>query len=442
MEGKEVAERLAKLLSFEELEAEARDAGALRRQVKKLHPVRMLEAMLCTRGQRDGRLSAALWYLEDEYGIKVNRSSFYQRLTEGYSRFVHQVTERVLAMQVNRMHPELQGRLEAFRDIWAYDSTTIRLRQALAKHFSSGGSDPKAGIKLHAGIRIRSGVLLNPKVTEERVSDQRAMDLGSCCEDVLILLDRGYSAHAMFASIGQQKGLYLTRLKASANPVITAVREAAGGESAEAAVGKRLDDAIADGNIVLGTAAIDVDVELALRKGGTMAARVVGLPHQSDQGGHETWWYLTNLPAEDYEPDVLGKLYVLRWQVELLWKQLKSNFRVDEMHVLTEHNARMVMDLCILGYVLTLGVIHACTTPEERSMLSITMVGLLMDRIARRLANLIEETDSERRAMMATALRDFILHRGRDPNPKRARLRALNQLQGAKIAPVSRVLLA
>ena len=438
MEGTEVAERLEKLLSFEELEAEARAAGALRRQVKKLHPVRMLEAMLCTRGHRDGRLSAALWHLEDNYGIKVNRSSFYQRLTEGYGRFVHQVTERVLALQVARMHPELQGRLEAFRDIWAYDSTTVRLRQALVKHFSSGGHAPKAGIKLHAGMRIRSGALLNPKVTAERVSDQRAIDLGECCEDVLVLLDRGYSAHGMFASISKQGGLYLTRLKASANPVISAVRESGMAEVTNAATGKRLDDAIADGDIVLGTTAVDVDVQLALRKGGTTSARVVGLPRQNEEGKLETWWYLTNLPPDDYEPDVIGKLYVLRWQVELLWKQLKSNFRVDEMHVLTEHNVRMVLDLCILGYVLTLGVIHACTTPEERPMLSITMVGLLMDRIARRLADLLEETNRERRAIMASELRDFVLHRGRDPNPKRARERALNQLQDTKIAPVSR----
>ncbi|MEL6368863.1 MAG: IS4 family transposase [Pseudomonadota bacterium] len=439
MEGSEVAKNLEDLLSFEQLEQEARASGALQRKVKKLHPVRLLEAMLSTRRYRAGHLSAALSYLEMVHGIEVNRSSFYQRLTQGYARFVHQVTGRVLQMQVARSHPALQGRLEAFRDIWAYDSTTIRLRQALVKHFSSGGLQPKAGIKLHSAVRIRSGVLLRPRMTEERVSDHKGIDLGNCCEDVLILLDRGYSAHAMFESIDGNGGLYLTRLKASTNPTVVGVRSATSSEnSGDGPIGKSLDKALDDADLVLDQGPIDVDVLLTLRCGGTLPARVVGLPSCNAEGKNEIWWYLTNLPAELYEDEVVGQFYVLRWQVELLWKQLKSNFSLDKIPVVKEYNVQMLLDLSILGYVLTLGVIQACTTPKERQALSITMVALMMDFITKRLADLLDEPDPLRRAQIASQLRRLILHRGRDPNPKRARKRLLNQLQQPRIAPVSR----
>jgi putative transposase len=443
MDGRVVASNLEKLLSFEELEEEARSCGALRRKVKKLHPVRMLEAMLSTRGQREGHLSNALCYLEAHYGVQVNRSSFYQRLTEGYARFVRTVAERVLQMRVADSHPELRGRLEAFADIWAYDSTTVRLRQALARTFSSGGVHAKAGVKLHAGVSIRSGAVVRPKLTEEKQHDGKAIDLGEHCEDVLVLLDRGYSAHRLFASIEENGGLYLTRLKTSANPRITAVHQ--GGPRAEHACGKTLDQALEDGDLAIDGQVVDLEVALTLKgKGheGTLTARVVGVPRTDAEGNPQTWWYLTNLPASDYEPELIAKLYVLRWQIELLWKQLKSNFCMDDIHVLNEHNVRMLIDLCILGYLLALGVLEACTTEKERRALSFGLVAILMEHITRKLACFLDETDHNKRIELALNLRQFILHCARDPNKKRTQAKSKNQLQTAKLKNVSNLLRA
>ncbi len=81
MKPEVVLANLRQLMSYEELETQARASGALMRE-RKLHPVMMLEAMLATAGNSGGRLADALRYIELQYGIRVDRSSFYKRLDE------------------------------------------------------------------------------------------------------------------------------------------------------------------------------------------------------------------------------------------------------------------------------------------------------------------------------------------------------------------------
>ncbi|MDH5492276.1 MAG: hypothetical protein OEY14_10015, partial [Myxococcales bacterium] len=110
MKIEQVLRNLREVLSYEELEAEARATGALVRE-RLLHPVMMLEAMLATSKGSGGRLADALRYLEYTDGVKVNRSSFYKRLDGSFSRFVHEVMKRVAASRTVAEHPELEGKL-------------------------------------------------------------------------------------------------------------------------------------------------------------------------------------------------------------------------------------------------------------------------------------------------------------------------------------------
>ena len=456
MRDEKVAENLLNLLAFEELEDLAREHGALKRQ-RKLHPVRMLEGMLKGRGEEAGYLSGALLYLRTVYQLKVDRSSFYQRLTTTYAAFVRAMAERVLKLRIASSHPELTGRLEALKDLWAYDSTTIRLRQKLVEHFSSGGKSPQAGLKIHTGLSLRSGALISPKVTPEAVADVKAIDIADACEDVLVLLDRGYSAHDLFAQVEKAGGFYLTRLKAGVNPEV--LRIDAAGFAAAAAVTEvpevpcRLNDALEQGAIGF-DAPVDLQVRLRMRRAGAKAtqatqaskvgkvaqaqpdalsARVVGVPRVLDDGTQVTWWYLTNLPADAYDPELIARLYVLRWQVELLFKQLKSYFSIDKMHVLKEHNVRLIIDLSILAYLLSLGIMDACTTPKEREPLSIHMMAKLLPYLMPMLGELIETQDKERRLELAAAIRNCVLNSTRATNPTRSKAAAKNK----RLDPIS-----
>lgn len=437
MKVSETASSLKKLLSFSELEGYARATGALQRE-RKLHPVEMLEAMLAAQGDPAGRLSGALHYLRWRKGVRVNRSSFYQRLNQSYAAFVKQVCERVLEGRLATEQPALRGRLAALRDLWAYDATTIRLRQRLASVFSSGGSDPKAGVKLHAGVSLRSGTVVRPRVTEERVADVRGIDLGGALDDVLVLLDRGYSSYALLDRIALQGGFFLTRLKDSHNPQVRAI-VAAGGGSGTLGANAQLNDTLEQGALGF-DGPVDVEVELYTPKTATRrVARVVGVPTERN-GSTETWWFLTNLSRDDYPPDLIAQLYTLRWQIELLWKQLKQSFRLDDIEALTEHNVRMLMDVSVLAYLLTLGVMDAVTTPAERKSLSIGQLARAVHFLVPRLTAFLHASDDRERQSIAQEIRTKVLLDAKDTHPKRTRQQLKRRLQNARISPISKAL--
>lgn len=418
MKTETMVEALQGLLRYDELDDLARETGALKRN-RKLHPIMILEGLLATSGDGNGRLAGALDYVRWTYGIEANRSAIYKRATAEFSAFTQAVCQRVLERRIASEHPEMKGRLAAFRDLWAYDSTTVRLRSGLAEVFSSGARvKDRAGVKLHGAVSLRSAAVMQMKLTEEKVADVRAIDLGKSFEDVLVLLDRGYGAHRLFASIDEGGGAYVTRLKLSSNPTVTAVRR--GKPRRGSAKGMSLDEAIDAGLIKVGTVS-DIDVEIRVSKDQVHAARVVGVPRTKEDGTVETWWYLTNLDRDAFPPDALAELYRMRWEVELLWKQLKSRFRLADIDSLTQHNVEMLMHVSVLAYALTAGVLDAVTTPEERQTLSLGQLATSARYIMAHLVRFLEaETNKECRELVEDLRRKVMLS-AQDSNPKRTR---------------------
>jgi hypothetical protein len=418
MKVEAVLANLRALLSFEELETEARASGALVR-VRKLHPVQMLEAMLASSSNSGGRLADALRYLEYQHGVVVDRSSFYKRLDATFAQFVHDVMTRVMQSRAIEEHPELDGILSGLADIWAYDSTSVTLRRALADVFAVGADSDRAGAKMHAGFSLRSNAVIRPVISPRKTSDERGIDLGCDLEDVLVILDRGYSRHRLFGDIEADGGFYLTRLKTSTNPRIESVHNN-GAAVRRGGDNMTLDEAL-DAEVLVMTGIIDVDVALSLGKPATLASRVVGVPVAEEDGSEKTWWYLTNLPRDTYPPEMLRELYRLRWQVELLWKTLKGRFRLDDVKALTDHNVRLIMESAVLAYFLSLGVLHATTTPAERKKLTVGRMALLFPFMVAGLAQLATTPDHDEATALTRRIRTAILTGATDTNPKRTR---------------------
>lgn len=426
MEPKTVLANLRTLLSFDELDSMARTARALVRKPL-LHPVLMLEALLATSGQDGGRLADALRHLEVFHDIHVNRSAFYKRLNETFAKFVHDVMVRVMASRTVTEHPELRGRLEGLKDLWAYDSTSIALRNCLASVFGVGAKSARAGAKLHAAISLRTNAVIRPVITAQKTSDERGIDLGHDLEDVLVLLDRGYSRHGLFASIEADGGYYLTRLKASTNPVVTRVHR---GRVANSAVKNlTLTEALEEGALAMDRE-VDIDVELSLDKR-VLPARVVGVLVEQD-GANVMWWYLTNLPRQEYPPVLIRDLYRLRWQVELLWKNLKGRFRLDDVEAHTPHNVRLIMECAILAHFLSLGVLDAVTTKTERKKLTVGRMALAFPLVLTVIVRILQEADQDVALKKARNLRLAILRSASDTNPKRTRKATIKRVQRAK----------
>ena len=122
----------------------------------------------------------------------------------------------------------------------------------------------------------------------------------------------------------------MSRLKQNANPVITKeLREWRG--DAIRLEGKQIQDVVDD----LYRTYIDVEVEAEFKRGpynGTCSVdtkqfRVVGVRNKDADDYH---LYITNLPRKEFLPSDLATLYRCRWEVELLFRELKTQYELDE----------------------------------------------------------------------------------------------------------------
>ena len=77
-----------------------------------------------------------------------------------------------------------------------------------------------------------------------------------------------------------------------------------------------------------------------------MRVRIVGLWDESHSMYH---WYITNLPLE-IKAEEIGKLYSARWMIELLFRELKSSYKLESIPSRKSH----VVEAFLYASLLTL----------------------------------------------------------------------------------------
>lgn len=337
------------------LEDAARSTGWLQRR-RKVSPVAMFWTLVLGFGCGNQRSIASLRrQYEVETGERLVPSSFYDRFTPELVTFLRWAVAHGCA-EMARRASRLQGTLTAvFEDIVAIDSSVLRLHPALAKTFPGTRTNHSpAAAKLHLVTSVLGRGPRSIKITDERTHDGRVRHLGAWVTDALLLFDLGYYNFRAFSSIRRNGGYFITRLKEGANPVLTAVLD--GPFSPVVQPGARLRDVLAKTTL----AVIDVQAELSFRRrryrgvshGAAEIFRIVAVRHPETGRFHV---YVTNLPPEQLGAEEIAATYAGRWAIELIFKELKSTYRLHDLPSKKKH----VVEALILTAVLTLIVSRA-----------------------------------------------------------------------------------
>ena len=190
------------------------------------------------------------------------------------------------------------------------------------------------------------------EITAEREHDGPVFCIGPWVRDHLLMFDLGYFRYQLFACIGRNGGYFLTRLKGNADPTIVAVNRVHRGR-AISLVGERLRDVVSR----MQRHVLDVEVEVRFPRrsyGGrvhrdTQRLRVVGLLNRETGEYH---LYVTNVPPAKLAAEDIGVTYSLRWQIELLFKELKTHYRVEDM----PSSKRVVVEVLLYAAFMTMVV--------------------------------------------------------------------------------------
>jgi hypothetical protein len=223
------------------------------------------------------------------------------------------------------------------KQIKIFDSTTISLFKDILKctgKIPTNGKR-KGGIKMHTVINVDEAV---PKVvwfTDASTNDHILLEKLTLDKEIIYVFDKGYNDYKAFKLFSDTETGFVTRIKD--NAVYKLEEEL------------YIDQCIHSG--VLSDQIIEIEVTEGKKKSKLKLRKVIFY----DRVLKRQFEFLTNL--FQMRPDMIAALYKLRWQIELLFKQLKQNFPL-KYFLGDNENAIKIQIYCALIVNLLLTVIQ------------------------------------------------------------------------------------
>jgi IS4 transposase len=144
----------------------------------------------------------------------------------------------------------------------------------------------------------------------------------------------------MFARVEENGGYFVSRIKKNMDPIVVSIEEGIPKTKCKEFMGKPISECIQQ----LSGKDVDAVVKIAFKrrkykgkqKKDEMRVRLVAVYNDEDEKHHI---YITNIQKDVLNAKDIAKLYGARWDIELLFKELKSRYALD---VLETKNVQII----------------------------------------------------------------------------------------------------
>jgi len=367
-------------------------------------------------------------YVEMADCDELSYASFHDWFEPGFVALLREILDDAIE-NLDTGRRDLNGRLESFRDVLIADSTIVSLYQDAADVYAATGDD-QAELKLHLTESLSTGLPTRFQTTGGKTHDRSQLPTGEWVADALILLDLGFYDFWLFDRIDQNGGWFVSRVKDNANFEIVEELRTWRGNSIPLE-GKSLQAVLDD----LQRQEIDVRISLSFdRKRGSSASatrtfRLVGLRNDESEEYH---LYLTNLQRDDYRAPDIAQLYRARWEVELLFKELKSRFGLDEINTTDAYIIEALVIMAAISLMMSRVIVDELRELEaqQREMTAAADADSSASRLPRRRCSLAVERHAHLIQLYLMLelgyelpdLDELLLWASQNPNPHRNRL--------------------
>jgi hypothetical protein len=223
------------------------------------------------------------------------------------------------------------------KQIEIFDSTTISLfkdiLQCVGRNPQNGKK--KGGIKVHTIINVDQTVPKMVWFSEAAKNDHMLLEKLKMDSNTIYVFDKGYNDYKVVKKFTENQTGFVTRIKD--NAVYEIIEQ------------NTLEENIHSGVIE------DTIIEVTVKEKNTESKLKLRKIRFYDRVLKREFEFLTNLL--DMRPDLVSAIYKLRWQIELLFKQLKQNFPL-KYFIGDNENAIKIQIYCALIANLLMTVIQ------------------------------------------------------------------------------------
>lgn len=339
------------VLSDENLNKIAKKTGFQKRK-RELTPIALVGVLLlgCSNGSTDvpvASLDTMLSYLRKWFGIYLKKQSLQSKINrKETAMFIKEIMTSVMSHEIDRVLGKLlknrKKKAPIFLRILIQDSTVISLPETLSKIFKGcGGTASKAAVKWDYIIDQMNHMIVKMRWVAGNVPDAalsgNIIDLIQ--EDDLVIRDLGYFNLGNFSKIISKKAYFISRLSRIVHLYLNKDDE------------QPLD--LMEHLEKLNARNKPVDIDVYMGKIERLPIRLIGVkvppevvesrrqqyrkargkkePSELLKEWHGYTLMITNISRERFSLRSILKLYRIRWQIELFFKNLKSILVVDKM---------------------------------------------------------------------------------------------------------------
>ena len=361
-------QKFRRLLPEAELDRLARESGFMVRRARKLTALGFVVSLFMSLSLRLTSLSGWASQLAGLCGRHLSKQGLDSRLTAKASRFTKKVLEQLLR-QGMEMRRQVRRTLENFTSVLVQDSTCFGLKDTLKEAFKGNVSRgvQKAVLRVGAVLELCSMQLQQLKITPYTHNDQSAAsNVHSLVRTAtLVIRDLGYWSVDSLWKIMGRGAYFLSRLKYG---VTLYTSKGSPLPLDDLLCGRRVDRWVRlSGAHPLAVRLVVIPVASQVAEQRVRKAK----NNRNRRLNHSEAYYrflaydifVTNVGAQLCTAAELRGLYRLRWQIEVLFRGLKSGAlnlqeMIDSVKVKAER-VRTAVTLALCFVVLTLQQLYA-----------------------------------------------------------------------------------
>ena len=321
----------------------ARETGFTKRVAKKITPLNYLLSFFLIRSNKHFSLRGWAFELSTLIGEKVSFQAIDKKLQFRHLKFVKQVFQNAMVQCISTTQIAACGDLSMFNRVLIEDSTCVKMANALYAHLSgvSNGLVKKAISRIQFCVDIKNSTYENVEMTTYSKNDisYSSSIVARIMQGDLIIRDLGYWKIKVFAEIAAIGAYFISRLRNNTSiyylngnrmdfiaDLKKKDRKAITQFDIEAKIGKDHKQKVRIVGYKL------TDKQAAIKRNAAKKARHKNCPIAKESYYLMTWnIFITNVEQATLGLDSIVKMYRLRWQIEMMFKNWESNFSIDEI---------------------------------------------------------------------------------------------------------------